>query len=113
MKRAIVLAFSALVAISCAAQAQQPPLLRSPGTPAPGSPGTPAPGSPGTATPQPYSQPSPPSFPSAAPPGSPPLLVNPPTTRQADPRDERIPLLQEQLDRNSKGLGNGEKKPAP
>ncbi|BBT15783.1 MULTISPECIES: hypothetical protein [Pseudomonadaceae] len=105
MKRAIVLAFSALVAISCAAQAQQPPLLRSPGTPAPGSPGT--------ATPQPYSQPSPPSFPSAAPPGSPPLLVNPPTTRQADPRDERIPLLQEQLDRNSKGLGNGEKKPAP
>ncbi|WP_236210292.1 hypothetical protein [Metapseudomonas otitidis] len=105
MKRAIVLAFSALVAISCAAQAQQPPLLRSPGTPAPGSPGT--------ATPQPYSQPSPPSFPSAAPPGSPPLLVNPPTTRQADPRDERIPLLQEQLDRNSKGLGNGENKPAP
>lgn len=105
MKRAIVLAFSALVAISCAAQAQQPPLLRSPGTPAPGSPGT--------ATPQPYSQPSPPSFPSAAPPGSPPLLVNPPTTRQADPRDERIPLLQEQIDRNSKGLGNGEKKPAP
>ena len=105
MKRAIVLAFSALVAISCAAQAQQPPLLRSPGTPAPGSPGT--------ATPQPYSRPSPPSFPSAAPPGSPPLLVNPPTTRQADPRDERIPLLQEQLDRNSKGLGNGEKKPAP
>lgn len=105
MKRAIVLAFSALVAISCAAQAQQPPLLRSPGTPAPGSPGT--------ATPQPYSQPSPPSFPSAAPPGSPPLLVNPPTTRQADPRDERIPLLQEQLDRNSKGLGSGEKKPAP
>lgn len=105
MKRAIVLAFSALVAISCAAQAQQPPLLRSPGTPAPGSPGT--------ATPQPYSQPSPPSFPSAAPPGTPPLLVNPPTTRQADPRDERIPLLQEQLDRNSKGLGNGEKKPAP
>lgn len=105
MKRAIVLAFSALVAISCAAQAQQPPLLRSPGTPAPGSPGT--------ATPQPYSQPSPPSFPSAAPPGSPPLLVNPPTTRQADPRDERIPLLQEQLDRNSKGLGNGERKPAP
>ncbi|QZX81447.1 hypothetical protein [Metapseudomonas otitidis] len=105
MKRAIVLAFSALVAISCAAQAQQPPLLRSPGTPAPGSPGT--------ATPQPYSQPSPPSFPSAAPPGSPPLLVNPPTTRQADPRDERIPLLQEQLDRNSKGFGNGEKKPAP
>lgn len=105
MKRAIVLAFSALVAISCVAQAQQPPLLRSPGTPAPGSPGT--------ATPQPYSQPSPPSFPSAAPPGSPPLLVNPPTTRQADPRDERIPLLQEQLDRNSKGLGNGEKKPAP
>lgn len=105
MKRAIVLAFSALVAISCAAQAQQPPLLRSPGTPAPGSPGT--------ATPQPYSQPSPPSFPSAAPPGSPPLLVNPPTTRQADPRDERIPLLQEQLDRNSKGLDNGEKKPAP
>ncbi|WP_165671231.1 hypothetical protein [Metapseudomonas otitidis] len=105
MKRAIVLAFSALVAISCAAQAQQPPLLRSPGTPAPGSPGT--------ATPQPYSQPSPPSFPSAAPPGSPPLLVNPPTTRQAAPRDERIPLLQEQLDRNSKGLGNGEKKPAP
>lgn len=105
MKRAIVLAFSALVAISCAAQAQQPPLLRSPGTPAPGSPGT--------ATPRPYSQPSPPSFPSAAPPGSPPLLVNPPTTRQADPRDERIPLLQEQLDRNSKGLGNGEKKPAP
>lgn len=105
MKRAIVLAFSALVAISCAAQAQQPPLLRSPGTPAPGSPGT--------ATPQPYSQPSPPSFPSAAPQGSPPLLVNPPTTRQADPRDERIPLLQEQLDRNSKGLGNGEKKPAP
>lgn len=105
MKRAIVLAFSALVAISCAAQAQQPPLLRSPGTPAPGSPGT--------ATPQPYSQPGPPSFPSAAPPGSPPLLVNPPTTRQADPRDERIPLLQEQLDRNSKGLGNGEKKPAP
>ncbi|MGC8101237.1 hypothetical protein [Metapseudomonas otitidis] len=105
MKRAIVLAFSVLVAISCAAQAQQPPLLRSPGTPAPGSPGT--------ATPQPYSQPSPPSFPSAAPPGSPPLLVNPPTTRQADPRDERIPLLQEQLDRNSKGLGNGEKKPAP
>lgn len=105
MKRAIVLAFSALVAISCAAQAQQPPLLRSPGTPAPGSPGT--------ATPQPYSQPSPPSFPSAAPPGNPPLLVNPPTTRQADPRDERIPLLQEQLDRNSKGLGNGEKKPAP
>ncbi|MDL5591585.1 hypothetical protein QS468_02615 [Bacillus subtilis] len=105
MKRAIVLAFSALVAISCAAQAQQPPLLRSPGTPAPGSPGT--------ATPQPYSQPSPPSFPSAAPPGSPPLLVNPSTTRQADPRDERIPLLQEQLDRNSKGLGNGEKKPAP
>ncbi|MCO7557918.1 hypothetical protein [Metapseudomonas otitidis] len=105
MKRAIVLAFSALVAISCAAQAQQPPLLRSPGTPAPGSPGT--------ATPQPYSQPSPPSFPSAAPPGSPPLLVNPPTTREADPRDERIPLLQEQLDRNSKGLGNGEKKPAP
>ncbi|MCP1621237.1 hypothetical protein FBY21_0048 [Pseudomonas sp. SLBN-26] len=105
MKRAIVLAFSALVAISCAAQAQQPPLLRSPGTPAPGSPGT--------ATPQPYSQPSPPSFPSAAPPGSPPLLVNPPTTRQADPRDERIPLLQEQLDRNSKGLCNGEKKPAP
>lgn len=105
MKRAIVLAFSALVAISCAAQAQQPPLLRSPGTPAPGSPGT--------ATPQPYSQPSPPSFPSAAPPGSPPLLVNPPTTRQADPRDERIPLLQEQLDRNSMGLGNGEKKPAP
>lgn len=105
MKRAIVLAFSALVAISCAAQAQQPPLLRSPGAPAPGSPGT--------ATPQPYSQPSPPSFPSAAPPGSPPLLVNPPTTRQADPRDERIPLLQEQLDRNSKGLGNGEKKPAP
>lgn len=105
MKRAIVLAFSALVAISCAAQAQQPPLLHSPGTPAPGSPGT--------ATPQPYSQPSPPSFPSAAPPGSPPLLVNPPTTRQADPRDERIPLLQEQLDRNSKGLGNGEKKPAP
>ena len=105
MKRAIVLAFSALVAISCAVQAQQPPLLRSPGTPAPGSPGT--------ATPQPYSQPSPPSFPSAAPPGSPPLLVNPPTTRQADPRDERIPLLQEQLDRNSKGLGNGEKKPAP
>ncbi|MBO2925651.1 hypothetical protein [Metapseudomonas otitidis] len=104
MKRAIVLAFSALVAISCAAQAQQPPLLRSPGTPAPGSPGT--------ATPQPYSQPSPPSFPSAAPPGSPPLLVNPPTTRQADPRDERIPLLQEQLDRNSKGLGSGEKKPA-
>lgn len=105
MKRAIVLAFSALVAISCAAQTQQPPLLRSPGTPAPGSPGT--------ATPQPYSQPSPPSFPSAAPPGSPPLLVNPPTTREADPRDERIPLLQEQLDRNSKGLGNGEKKPAP
>lgn len=105
MKRAIVLAFSALVAISCAAQAQQPPLLRSPGTPAPGSPGT--------ATPQPYSQPSPPSFPSAAPPGNPPLLVNPPTTRQADPRDERIPLLQEQLDRNSKELGNGEKKPAP
>lgn len=105
MKRAIVLAFSALVAISCAAQAQQPPLLRSPGTPAPGSPGT--------ATPQPYSQPSPPSFPSAAPPGSPPLLVNPPTTREADPRDERIPLLQEQLDRNSKGLGNSEKKPAP
>ncbi|OEC39070.1 hypothetical protein A7D27_19840 [Pseudomonas sp. 1D4] len=105
MKRAIVLAFSALVAISCAAQAQQPPLLRSPGTPAPGSPGT--------ATPQPYSQPSPPSLPSAAPPGSPPLLVNPPTTRQADPRDERIPLLQEQLDRNSRGLGNGEKKPAP
>ncbi|MDH0337350.1 hypothetical protein [Metapseudomonas otitidis] len=105
MKRAIVLAFSALVAISCAAQAQQPPLLRSPGTSVPGSPGT--------ATPQPYSQPSPPSFPSAAPPGSPPLLVNPPTTRQADPRDERIPLLQEQLDRNSKGLGNGEKKPAP
>lgn len=105
MKCAIVLAFSALVAISCAAQAQQPALLRSPGTPAPGSPGT--------ATPQPYSQPSPPSFPSAAPPGSPPLLVNPPTTRQADPRDERIPLLQEQLDRNSKGLGNGEKKPAP
>ncbi|MGC8114631.1 hypothetical protein ACP3VQ_06405 [Metapseudomonas otitidis] len=105
MKRAIVLAFSALVAISCAAQAQQPPFLRSPGTPAPGSPGT--------ATPQPYSQPSPPSFPSAAPPGSPPLLVNPPTTRQADPRDERIPLLQEQLDRNSKGLGNSEKKPAP
>jgi len=105
MKRAIVLAFSALVAISCAAQAQQPPLLRSPGTPAPGSPGT--------ATPQPYSQPSPPSFPSAAPPGSPPLLVSPPITRQADPRDERIPLLQEQLDRNSKGLGNGEKKPAP
>lgn len=105
MKRAIVLAFSALVAISCAAQAQQPPLLRSPGTPVPGSPGT--------ATPQPYSQPSPSSFPSAAPPGSPPLLVNPPTTRQADPRDERIPLLQEQLDRNSKGLGNGEKKPAP
>ncbi|MGX5725805.1 hypothetical protein ACWKWZ_12255 [Metapseudomonas otitidis] len=105
MKRAIVLAFSALVAISCAAQGQQPPLLRSPGTPAPGSPGT--------ATPQPYSQPSPPSFPSAAPPGSPPLLVSPPTTRQADPRDERIPLLQEQLDRNSKGLGNGERKPAP
>lgn len=105
MKRAIVLAFSALVAISCAAQAQQQPLLRSPGTPAPGSPGT--------ATPQPYSQPSPPSFPSAAPPGNPPLLVNPPTTRQADPRDERIPLLQEQLDRNSKELGNGEKKPAP
>ncbi|OEC57499.1 MULTISPECIES: hypothetical protein [Pseudomonadaceae] len=105
MKRAIVLAFSALVAISCAAQAQQPPLLRSPGTPAPGSPGT--------ATPQPYSQPSPPSLPSAAPPGSPPLLVNPPTTRQADPRDERIPLLQEQLDRNSRGLGNGEKTPAP
>lgn len=106
MKGAIVLVFAALVAVSCGIQAQQPPLLRSPGTPAPGSPGT--------ATPQPYPQASPPSLPAAAPrSGSPPLLVNPPTTRQADPRDERIPALQEQLDRNSKGLGGSEKKPAP
>ena len=81
------------------------------------TPRQPAAGSPGTSTPQPYSQPSAPNVPNRSP-GSAPLL-NPGTgndgSRSYTPRDTRtppdrdLPLLQEQRERNSQGLG-GERK---
>ena len=78
------------------AHAQEP--LRIPPT-------TPAPGSPGTATPQPYGQPVVPTpiRRQDSPPLQPPPVGQPlPETRPQ--RDQPIPLLDQQLRRNSQGL---------
>ncbi|HLD67635.1 MAG TPA: hypothetical protein VJA19_16520 [Pseudomonas sp.] len=67
-------------------------------------------GSPGTATPTPYpSSPMPRALPSPA--YQPPLLK---TVEPPPPRDQPIPLLEQQLRRNSQGLGRvPENRPAP
>lgn len=65
------------------------------------------PGSPGTATPTPFGQPVPYQAPRGISPNNPPLLNNgntrPPTSVTPNPRDQDLPLLQEQRRRNYEG----------
>ncbi|MBM7059497.1 hypothetical protein JQX08_02140 [Pseudomonas sp. UL073] len=65
------------------------------------------PGSPGTPTPTPFGQPVPYQAPQGISPSHPPLLNNGntrlPTSVTPNPRDQDLPLLKEQLRRNSQG----------
>ncbi|CAD5107731.1 hypothetical protein [Zestomonas carbonaria] len=66
------------------------------------------PGSPGTPTPTPFGQPVPYQAPRGISPNHPPLLNNgnirQPTSVTPNPRDQDLPLLKEQLRRNSEGI---------
>lgn len=89
--------------LSGLALAQEP--IRMPSTPA-------APGSPGTATPQPHGQP--PTATPIRPQGSAPLLPPPGGQRQPgtvpnSTPDQPIPQLDQQIRRNSEGLGGQRK----
>lgn len=98
----LVLSLLTLAPMPVYAQDYRPPTLQQP-----------AAGSPGTATPQPYTQPVPRNLPST--PANSPRLLNPGPdnggTRLITPRgnptppDRDLPLLEEQRQRNSQGLG--------
>ncbi|WP_147411131.1 hypothetical protein [Pseudomonas cavernicola] len=97
--RTQILAALTLAALCSAGAYAQEYLLRPPGTPPPGSPGT--------ATPTPYQQVTPHSAPEVAP--NLPRLLNNNTSRlpradSVNPRGQAIPLLEQQLQRNSKSL---------
>lgn len=103
----LALSLLTLSAVPVCAQDYRPPTLQQP-----------AAGSPGTATPQPYSQPVPHSLPGTG--ANSPRLLNPGTgnagSRLSPPRgnptqpDRDLPLLQEQRQRNSQGLGGANPK---
>ncbi|WP_044874814.1 hypothetical protein [Pseudomonas sp. LFM046] len=92
----------ALALMAGTAVAQNPPLLRAP---------LQAPvGAPGTATPQPYPQVVPRAVTSPSPQSGSPQLMKRPDQEQRlreslEQRDQAIPVLEQQLERNSKGLG--------
>ncbi|MGF6690570.1 hypothetical protein M2318_000614 [Metapseudomonas resinovorans] len=94
----------ALALIAGSAAAQNPPLLRAP-LQAPA-------GSPGTVNPQPYPQVTPRAITSPAPQSSSPQMMKRPDQEQRlrqslEQRDQPIPVLEQQLERNTKGLGTG------
>ncbi len=97
--RTQVLAMLTLAALCSAGAYAQEYLLRPPGSPPPGSPGT--------ATPNPYQPVTPRNTPELAP-NLPRLLNNHssrlPRADSVNPRDQAIPLLEQQLQRNSKSL---------
>ncbi|MFI8747817.1 hypothetical protein ACIGKL_22000 [Pseudomonas sp. NPDC077186] len=104
MRRTILAA--SILACAAGALAQTPQ--------APRMPATPAAGAPGTATPQPYGQPQ------SAPiqrqgPGTAPLLPPPqgqslPRLAPQAPKDQAIPLLEQQLQRNRQPVEPGQKR---
>ncbi len=98
MRTRILTALTLAAFCSAAANAQDY-LLRSPGSPPPGSPGT--------ATPNPYQTVTPQNAPQMSP-NLPRMLNNTgsrlPRADSVNPRDKAIPLLEEQLQRNSKSL---------
>ncbi len=98
MRTRILTALTLAACCSAAAYAQDY-LLRSPGSPPPGSPGT--------ATPNPYQAVTPHNAPEVAP-NLPRMLNNTgsrlPRADSVNPRDKAIPMLEEQLQRNSKNL---------
>ncbi len=94
----------ALALVSGAAAAQNPPLLRAP-LQAPA-------GAPGTVTPQPYPQVVPRAVTSPSPQSGSPQLLKRPDQQQRlreslEQRDQPIPVLEQQLERNTRGLGTG------
>ncbi|MCO6058631.1 hypothetical protein NG726_18395 [Pseudomonas sp. MOB-449] len=94
----------ALALMAGEAAAQNPPLLRAP-LQAPA-------GSPGVANPQPYPQVTPRAVTSPAPQSGSPQLMKRPDQEQRlreslEQRDQPIPVLEQQLERNSRGLGTG------
>lgn len=103
----LALSLLTLTALPVFAQDSRPPTLQQP-----------AAGAPGTATPQPYTQPVPRGLPSTR--ANSPRLLNPGTgsagNRLNPPRgnptqpDRDLPLLQEQRQRNSQGLGGANRK---
>ncbi|WP_457787496.1 hypothetical protein [Pseudomonas sp. PL-6] len=104
MRRSILAASILACAAAALAQTQQPPRM----------PTSPAAGAPGTATPQPYGQPQ------SAPiqrqgPGTAPLLPPPqgqslPRLAPQAPKDQAIPLLEQQLQRNRQPVEPGQKR---
>ncbi|AYF87605.1 hypothetical protein D6Z43_10760 [Pseudomonas sp. DY-1] len=94
----------ALALMTGAATAQNPPLLRAP-LQAPA-------GAPGTVSPQPYPQVVPRAVTSPAPQSGSPQMMKRPDQEQRlresmEQRDQSIPVLEQQLERNSRGLGTG------
>ncbi len=93
-----------LALTASAAAAQNPPLLRAPLQP-------PA-GAPGTVSPQPYPQVVPRAITSPSPQSGSPQMMRRPDQEQRlreslEQRDQPIPALEQQLERNSRGLGTG------
>ncbi|AOE84393.1 hypothetical protein [Pseudomonas sp. TCU-HL1] len=102
MKRSHIQLLLALALIAGGAAAQNSPLLRAP-LQAPA-------GSPGVANPQPYPQVTPRAITSPAPQSGSPQLMKRPDQEQRlreslEQRDQSIPVLEQQLERNSRGLG--------
>ncbi|UCO96739.1 hypothetical protein LF844_18950 [Metapseudomonas lalkuanensis] len=102
MTRSRIPLLLALVLIAGGALAQNPPLLRAP-LQAPA-------GAPGTAKPQPYPQVVPRAVTSPSPQSGSPQLMKRPDQEQRlreslEQRDQAIPVLEQQLERNSRGLG--------
>ncbi|MFZ6046634.1 hypothetical protein ACFW0H_10950 [Pseudomonas sp. CR3202] len=94
----------ALALLADEVAAQNPPLLRAP-LQAPA-------GAPGTVTPQPYPQVVPRAVTSPAPQSGSPQLMKRPDQQQRlreslEQRDQPIPVLEQQLERNTRGLGTG------
>lgn len=94
----------ALALIAGGAAAQNPPLLRAP-LQAPA-------GAPGTVNPQPYPQVAPRAVTSPSPQSGSPQMMRRSDQEQRlresmEQRDQSIPVLEQQLERNSKGLGTG------
>ncbi|MFC5695666.1 hypothetical protein ACFPU0_08860 [Pseudomonas sp. GCM10022186] len=93
----------ALALVAGGVAAQNPPLLRAP-LQAPA-------GAPGTVTPQPYPQVVPRAVTSPVPQSGSPQLMKRPDQEQRlreslEQRDQPIPVLEQQLERNTRGLGN-------